>query len=245
MVLKGALATAGAGVAAAAGVRAQVTGLMPGGGVVPFRLPMGALTYLDRNEYIDNMEIISYTPGVSISSGEPLMVMWAKGPQRLLPGSGGWLDISDPRKPVPIKTPSRIQGAVVYNRNLKKWIMMSSAGQPLTAATPAHPYGQYDKEVLEKARSYTGLRGIRTYDVTDPTTPKLLQEFSTGKTGTGTHMNFYDGGKYAYLECGWDETLRMENAQRANSNGLMIVDLSDPANVKEVARWWVPGQLRW
>jgi len=34
----------------------------------------------------------------------------------------------------------------------------------------------------------------------------------------------------------------MENAGRPTSNGLMIVDLSDPANVKEVARWWVPGQ---
>jgi len=60
----------------------------------------------------------------------------------------------------------------------------------------------------------------------------------------GTHMNFYDGGKYAYLECAWDDQLRMENAQRPMSHGLMIVDMSDPAHVKEVSRWWVPGQRR-
>jgi len=59
-LLKGALATAGAGVAAAVGVQAQVTGLMPGGGKVPFRRPMGSLDYLDRNQYISNMEIISH-----------------------------------------------------------------------------------------------------------------------------------------------------------------------------------------
>ena len=42
----------------AVAARAQVTGIMPGGGTVPFRLPMGALDYLDRNQYIHNMELI-------------------------------------------------------------------------------------------------------------------------------------------------------------------------------------------
>jgi hypothetical protein len=34
----------------------------------------------------------------------------------------------------------------------------------------------------------------------------------------------------------------MESTERVYSNGLMIVDMSDPAEVKEVSRWWVPGQ---
>ena len=57
-----------------------------------------------------------------------------------------------------------------------------------------------------------------------------------------TPDSFYDGGKYAYLDCGWDDQLRLENHQRPTSNALMIVDMSDPANVQEVSRWWVPGQ---
>ncbi len=241
-LLRGALAAAGAGVAGAVSARAQVTGLMPGGGTVPFRLPMGALPYLDRKQYINNMEIISFLPGVEIAGGEPLMNMWAKGPQRMIGAGQGWLDISDPRKPVFVKAPSRIQGCVAYNTQLKKWIMMSSAGQPITRAVPEFPYGQYHKELADESNNYTGLRGIRTYDITDPAKPNLLQEFSIGKTGWGTHMNFYDGGKYAYLAAGWDDQFRMENAQRTFGSGLMIVDLSDPANVKEVSRWWVPGQ---
>lgn len=229
--------------ATAIGAKAQVTGIMPGGGTVPFRLPPGALDYLDRNQYSHNVQIHAHLPNTSISSGEPLMVMWARGRQRMLPGGGGWVDISDPAKPVEISTgDSRIQGCVAYNTRLRKWIMMSSAGQPLSSARPGTPHGQYHDEVRQKALSYAGLRGIRTYDITNPSTPVLLEEFSTGETGTGTHHNFYDGGQYAYLECGWGHDLRMENPQRTHSNGVMVVDLADPANVKEVSRWWAPGQ---
>ncbi len=107
---------------------------------------------------------------------------------------------------------------------------------------PEYPHGQYDKELRDKILAYKGLRGIRTYDVTDPHKPILLQEYNTGAKGNGTHHNFYDGGQYAYLDCGWDDQLRLENLERPYSNALMIVDMSDPANVKEVSRWWVPGQ---
>lgn len=238
-----ALAAGGAGLASAVSARAQVTGLTPDGGTVPFRLPLGALDYIDRKQYIHNMEIHAYLKGPRISGGEPLMAMWANGTQRLLPGGDGWVDISDPRKPVLIRTGSiRIGGCVAYNTTLKKWIMLASAGQPLTGANPTYPYGQYHEALRDKVLSYPGLRGIRTYDITNPGEPVLLDEFSTGKTGSGTHMNFYDGGRYAYLDAGWDDQFRMENAQRATGNGLMIVDMSDPAKVKEVSRWWVPGQ---
>jgi|ERR1019366_2361564 hypothetical protein len=241
-LLTGGASAALAVAAGAVGLRGQVTGLMPGGGKVPFRLPMGALPYLDQKQYIHNMEIHAHLSGASISGGEPLMAMWAKGKQRMLPGGAGWVDISEGKNPVVVKTEARAGGAVAYNNKLKKWISMATAASPLTSASPEFPYGQYDKPLRDKALSYKGLRGIRTFDVTDPRKPVLLEEFSTGEKGMGTHMNFYDGGKYAYLECAWDDQLRMENAQRPMSHGLMIVDLSDPAHVKEVSRWWVPGQ---
>jgi LVIVD repeat len=239
------LATAGASLVAPEKAHAQEAGLMPEGGTVPFRLPMGALNYLDRKDYIHNMKIISYTPGVMAATAEPLLNMWAKGAQRVLPiAGGGFLDVSNPKKPEVIAKHSYngFLTLVVYNTKLKKWILMSAASAPITSATPEYPHGQYDPEYRRKSIDYKGLRGIRTYDITDIEKPKLLQEFSTGATGNGTHMNFYDGGQYAFLDCGWDDQLRMENAQRAFSNGLMVVDMSDPANIKEVSRWWVPGQ---
>ena len=206
-------------------------------------LALGALTYLDRKQYARNMEVIAHLSGSSVAGGEPLMAMWARGKQRLLPAGGGFVDISDARNPhVLNKQVIRGAGAVVYNTKLKKWIMMCTAASPLTSATPEFPRGQYDKPLRDRSVNYTGLRGIRNYDITDPLKPNLLQEFSTGGTGNGTHHNYYDGGQYAYLDCGWDDKLRMENHQRPFSNAIMIVDMSDPANVKEVSRWWVPGQ---
>lgn len=238
------MAAAGVGLIGPLRFRAQVTGLEPGPEMPPFfRLPMGSLSYLDQKQYIHNMEIVAHLPGSTISGGEPLMAMWARGKQRLLPAGGGFVDVSDAKNPVVLnKRVVQGNGTVAYNTQLKKWIMMCTAAHPLTSAVPEFPHGQYDKELRDRVLAYKGLRGIRNYDITDPTKPNLLQEFSTGEKGNGTHHNFYDGGKYAYLDCGWDDQLRLENHQRPFSNALMIVDMSDPANVKEVSRWWVPGQ---
>src|SRR5437868_15537890 len=85
------LGLAGAGLAGAVGARAQVTGLTPDGGTPPFRLALGALNYLDRKQYIHNMEIVASVPGCTISCGEPLMAMWARGDQRMFPAKGGFL----------------------------------------------------------------------------------------------------------------------------------------------------------
>jgi hypothetical protein len=243
-LLRGASGAAlGAAAASITGARAQVTGLTPDGGGPPFRLTMGALDFLDKKTYAHNMEVIAHVPGSTIAGGEPLMALWARGKQRLIPANGGFLDISDPKKPVVMnKGVIRGGGAVVYNTSLKKWIMMCTAAAPLTSATPEFPNGAYDKPLRDRSVNFKGLRGIRNYDITDPMKPNLLQEYNTGEKGNGTHHNFYDGGKYAYLDCGWDDQLRMENHQRPYSNAIMIVDMSDPANVKEVSRWWVPGQ---
>ena len=224
--------------------RAQVQGLYTTNAPPELPLPLGSLTYLDKKQYIHNMEIIAHLPGATISGGEPLMAMWAKGKQRLLPAGGDFIDVSEAKNPVALNKKRVIQGngAVVYNTKLKKWIMMCTVAQPLTSANIQYPRGQYDKELRDKVLAYKGLRGIRNYDITDPTKPNLLQEYNTGEKGNGTHHNFYDGGKYAYLDCGWDDQLRLENHQRPYSNALMIVDMSDPANVQEVSRWWVPGQ---
>jgi hypothetical protein len=237
------LTAAGAGLIGAIGARAQNAGLYTSNLPPELPLPIGSLNYLDQKQYIHNMEIISHLSGSTISGGEPLMVMWAKGKERLLPAAGGFVDISEPKNPVVLnKGVIKGAGCVAYNTKLKKWIMMSTAAQPLSGAVPEYPHGQYDKELRDKVLAYKGLRGIRTYDITDPTRPNLLQEFNTGEKGNGTHHNFYDGGQYAYLDCGWDDQLRLENHQRPFSNGIMIADLADPSNVKEVSRWWVPGQ---
>jgi hypothetical protein len=112
-------------VAGAVGLQAQKDPLLGGGGgKVPFKTPLGALDYIDKGQYIQNMEVISFVEGVRFSGGEPLMAMWAKGTRRLLPAGGGWLDITEPKKPVLVKADGtgRVGGCVAYNTRLRKWL---------------------------------------------------------------------------------------------------------------------------
>jgi len=75
--------------------------------------------------------------------------------------------------------------------------------------------------------------GVLIWDVQDPESPALLGAHRTG--GSGTHRNFYDGGRYMHLATG---------APGYEGNIYQIVDIDDPARAKEVARWWLPGQWR-
>src|SRR5215472_9390483 len=100
-----------AGIAGALEARAQVQGLYTSNTPPELPLPLGSLTYLDRKQYIHNMEIIAHLSGPSISGGEPLMAMWAKGKQRLLPASGGdFVDVSEAKNPVLLNKKRVVQG---------------------------------------------------------------------------------------------------------------------------------------
>src|ERR1700720_4432604 len=80
-----ALGAAAAGLTGSRMARAQVSGLYTSNEPPEIPLALGSLTYLDRKQYIHNMEIQAHLPGTTITGGEPLCVMWARGKQRLLP----------------------------------------------------------------------------------------------------------------------------------------------------------------
>lgn len=227
-----------------ASVDVATNGVMEGGGTVPLRMPAGALTYLDRKQYISNMQVLAHYPEIDIMIfGDEHSCLWTKNERRLIAFKGGWVDVTEPLQAqvLPDAT-SGVFASCVFNKTLKKWIRVVAHQMPLTPGTPQYPRGKYHPEYARKALSDPGFRGIKTYDVTNPEKPELLSEFNTGASGHGVHLPFYDGGRYGYLACGWDDQLRMESTERVYSNGLMIVDMADPANVKEVSRWWVPGQ---
>jgi len=75
--------------------------------------------------------------------------------------------------------------------------------------------------------------GIAIWDLNDPENPVRRGRFRTG--GTGTHRNYYDGGRYAHLTAG---------APGYEGNIYRIVDIGDPQDPVEVGRWWVPGQWK-
>lgn len=73
--------------------------------------------------------------------------------------------------------------------------------------------------------------GILIWDLSDPENPRQLGHYKTG--GLGTHRNYYDGGRYVHataLPEGFDGHI------------YQILDISNPAEPKEVGRWWREGQ---
>src|SRR3954468_8516881 len=72
--------------------------------------------------------------------------------------------------------------------------------------------------------------GFRLYDIADRSQPKLISFVRTH--GKGVHRFDMDE-RYAYI------STEMEGFV---GNVLVIYDLSSPAKVSEVGRWWMPGQ---
>ena len=72
--------------------------------------------------------------------------------------------------------------------------------------------------------------GMALYDVADPRRPEKIGFFDTG--GRGVHRIVYEGGDLAYI-----------SATPPGYTGRiwMVVDVSDPADPREVSRWWWPG----
>jgi hypothetical protein len=70
------------------------------------------------------------------------------------------------------------------------------------------------------------------WDVKDPRHPERLSEWRP--RGYGTHRNVYPGGKYAFMSA-WLEGYRGQSI-------VAIIDVSDPRRLREVGRWWWPGQ---
>ena len=202
-----------------------------------------SLPYLDQKMYLSNMEIIGHLPGPGRTGG--MQIMPALGGQRLMFQGADVLDVTDPRNPKILNKGGSAGGQLAYNSQLKRWILMQAAQVPYYAQKYI-PGGRYQApDSIAEFRKYEGLRGIRVYDASDPMKIVKISEFSTGKTGSGVHgdSTFYDGGKYAYLDVAPDETYTgILNCLIPLSNALMIVDISDPSNVKEVSRWHVPGQ---
>lgn len=72
--------------------------------------------------------------------------------------------------------------------------------------------------------------GLGIYDVSDPSKPTLLTNWSTA--GSGVHRFSFDG-RYAYIS---------PTVEGYSGRIVMILDLVDPAHPQEVGRWWLPGQ---
>jgi hypothetical protein len=73
--------------------------------------------------------------------------------------------------------------------------------------------------------------GLLVWDVKDPARPARLGSWESG--GTGTHRNFYAGGRYAHVAA---------NKPGFRGHQYVILDLADPAHPVEAGHWFLPEQ---
>jgi hypothetical protein len=73
--------------------------------------------------------------------------------------------------------------------------------------------------------------GFLIWDVNEPDRPQLLGRWLSGETGT--HRNFYNGGRWVYAT---------STFPGFEGHILAIVDIEDPTNPKVTGKWWYPGQ---
>jgi hypothetical protein len=169
------------------------------------------------------------------------------------------LDISDPRHPrmvaaVTIDDPGshshkvRVAGDIMvvnHERNMSKIgrraEQLPAVKRALTEELDRPPtskeiaakmsVSEDDLRMLEEfeRRGYHN-GGFKIYDVSVPAQPKLICYPKTG--GIGVHRFDMDE-RYAYIST---------EMQGYVGNILVIYDLRDPRNPREVSRWWIPGQ---
>ncbi len=88
------------------------------------------------------------------------------------------------------------------------------------------------------------LAGARVFDVSDPARPVELAFFDTsGGPSRGAHSVWFADGNYAYLSTGAPD-FEPAVPPRGDDQFLMILDMSNPRQPREVGRWWMVGQRK-
>ncbi len=95
---------------------------------------------------------------------------------------------------------------------------MITSMERIPAGWGGDPNGPYDE-------------GFVIWDLADPENPRRLGQYKTG--GSGTHRNYYDGGRYVH-------TTALPDGYQGHI--YQIVDIADPSRPREVSRWWRKGQ---
>lgn len=142
----------------------------------------------------------------------------------------GWsiVDVTDPSNPKELKT---IPGPA------NTWTIQVQVadGKMITAfERMPPPWGGDASRPSEES--------MLIWDVSDPVNPVVLSQYSVGQAkdpalgapgGSGTHRNYYAGGRYVHL------SLKRPGFAR---NMYQIIDIADPKHPVDVGRWWQPGQ---
>jgi hypothetical protein len=152
----------------------------------------------------------------------------------------GWsvLDVTEPAAPRLIAFVPGPRNTATLQIQVGDGLMLTSLERPPTELLRHAPWGGVAwllMDAVQHGPKYVPWRaspaGLLVWNVRDAIRPVQLSAWDSG--GTGTHRNFYAGGRYAHLA-----------AHKPGYRGhqYVILDLGDPGHPVEVGHWYLSEQ---
>lgn len=157
------------------------------------------------------------------------MALVQRGPRRFLFAAHVWaphafsvVDVTDPRRPaVVFQTDARMDHEDARANTLS----VNATGELLAVGYQCRHVGRQPA-------------GLELFDITDPARPRSISFVDTsGPHSIGTHRVWLANDR-AFISTGFPD---FEASHPLDHQGLMILDVADPARPREIGRWWVPG----
>jgi hypothetical protein len=152
----------------------------------------------------------------------------------------GWsvLDVTQPAQPRLLAFLPGPANTATLQIQVADGLMLTSLEKPPTELLRHAPWPGLAwllGESLRRGPAYLPWRrspgGVLVWSVQNPERPVQIGAWETD--GTGTHRNFYAGGRYAHLAA---------NKRGFRGHQYVILDLADPAHPVEAGHWFLPEQ---
>jgi hypothetical protein len=151
----------------------------------------------------------------------------------------GWtvLDVTDPAHPTAQAFVAGPPNTMTLQIQVADGLMVTGLEKPLFDLIADVPWqGKawllWDAMTTRKYAPWkVSHEGLWIWDVLDPVHPKRIGAWESG--ATGTHRNFYDGGRYVHVAT---------TMPGFRGHIYVVLDIGDPAHPLEVSRWFLSEQ---
>jgi hypothetical protein len=147
------------------------------------------------------------------------------------------LDLRDVRKPRPVNyIPAPPNTWNIHLQTHDDLLLVIHAKDMFAAAEFADERTYYKGAIGQKVGTANAMpmrdwsAGLAVYDITKPAAPRRIGFMEV--QGGGIHRVWYTGGRWAYASAlldGFTDYI------------FITIDMSDPAQPRQVGRWWIPG----
>ena len=139
----------------------------------------------------------------------------------------------------------RVQRGYAYTANYQGWSIVD-VRNPRNMKVVFRQQNERIEGNRFQSTQYIDIRGntlvvketnrLSIWDVSNKTAPVRLSTFAPPDLGTGYH------GMWIHRDRQRTFAFAAANIQGYNGDILLIIDITDPRNPREVSRWWYPGQ---